>query len=87
MDFLGLAQGDLYRTANSAAVAAIKDIYPLTAASGNEWGGRVYRSILLLMKQRHAFNASDISELRLENICSKAKLSTYCPNLLREVIN
>ena len=46
-----------------------------------------FLSILLLMKQRHAFNAGDISELRLESICSKAKLSTYCPNLLREVIN
>jgi RHS repeat-associated protein len=43
-DLLGLAPGDSYRTANQAAVAAIMDIYPKTAASGNEWGGRVYRT-------------------------------------------
>ncbi|MES4787429.1 MAG: hypothetical protein C4294_18305, partial [Nitrospiraceae bacterium] len=43
IDSLGLAPGDPYRTANQAAVAAINDIFPLTAASGNEWGGRVYR--------------------------------------------
>lgn len=41
-DFSGLAPGDLYRTERQAAVAAIRDIFPLTAASGNEWGGRVY---------------------------------------------
>jgi len=40
---LGLAPGDLYPTADKAAVAAIRDIFPRTAASGNEWGGRVYR--------------------------------------------
>ncbi len=41
-DFSGLAPGDPYRTEAQAAVAAIRDIFPLTAASGNEWGGRVH---------------------------------------------
>ena len=41
-DFSGLAPGDPYRTESQAAVAAIRDIFSLTAASGNEWGWRVY---------------------------------------------
>ena len=43
VDPTGLAPGDPYKTANAAAVAAINDIFGLTASSGVEYGGRVYR--------------------------------------------
>lgn len=43
VDPLGLAPGDPYGTANLAAVAAIRDIFPLTASSGLEYGGRIYQ--------------------------------------------
>lgn len=43
VDPWGLKPGDPYKTADKAAVAAIRDIFERTKKSGNEWGGRVYR--------------------------------------------
>ena len=43
VDPTGLAPGDPYKTANAATITAINDIVGLTASSGVEYGGRVYR--------------------------------------------
>ena len=71
-DSLGLAPGDLYRTADRAAISAIRDIYPLTAASGNEWGGRVYR----LPNGKYSYTAP--SEGNSKNMGKVPSLD--CPN-------
>jgi RHS repeat-associated protein len=43
VDPLGLAPGDPYRTANAAAVQAIRDINNMSIKAGLEIGGRIYR--------------------------------------------
>ncbi|WP_256081716.1 RHS repeat-associated core domain-containing protein [Massilia sp. YIM B04103] len=44
VDAMGLAPGDLYRTANAAAIQAIKDINAMSIQANLEIGGRIYKT-------------------------------------------
>jgi RHS repeat-associated protein len=44
VDSSGLKPGDLYRSPDLAAIDAISDIFDLTAKTGVEYGGRIYRT-------------------------------------------